>query len=60
MLSNLSAVPPVSPNPLPLILGTHTPAAAAIGATIKVILSPTPPVECLSTIGFLILFKLIV
>ena len=30
--------------------GTITPAAAAIGAAIRLVLSPTPPVECLSTL----------
>ncbi len=30
-------------------MGTFTPQAAAKGAAIKVTLSPTPPVECLST-----------
>ena len=49
MASNLSIVPPVNPSPLPLIFATGTPNAAAIGATINVVLSPTPPVECLST-----------
>ena len=48
--SNLSIVPPVIPNPLPLILATGTPQAAIIGNNTKVTLSPTPPVECLSTI----------
>ena len=48
--SNLSAVPPVIPSPLPLIFATGIPSAATIGITISVILSPTPPVECLSTI----------
>jgi hypothetical protein len=31
-------------------MGTTTPAAAAKGATIMLVLSPTPPVECLSTL----------
>ena len=47
--SNLSIVPPVCPKPLPLILATLTPQDATIGEIIKVVLSPTPPVECLST-----------
>ena len=47
--SSLSIVPPVCPRPLPLILATLTLQDATIGATIKVVLSPTPPVECLST-----------
>lgn len=34
---------------LPDIFATFTPQAAAMGATISVVLSPTPPVECLST-----------
>ena len=51
--SSLSSVPPVCPNPLPLIIGTGTPPAAAMGARIMDTLSPTPPVECLSTVFFL-------
>ncbi len=50
MLSNLSIVPPVCPNPLPDILGTYTPQEATIGPIIKLVLSPTPPVLCLSTV----------
>ena len=50
--SSLSIVPPVNPRPLPLILATVHPAALAIGATISVVLSPTPPDECLSTVEF--------
>ena len=46
--SSLSTVPPVCPSPLPDILVTLAPSAAAIGPTIKEVLSPTPPVECLS------------
>ena len=49
MASNLSSVPPVWPRARPLIMGTATPQAAARGATRKLVLSPTPPVECLST-----------
>ena len=49
MDSNLSIVPPVCPKPLPLILATGTPKLATKGAKIRVTLSPTPPVECLST-----------
>ena len=52
MDSNLSAVPPVCPSPLPLIFRTLTPRDATIGTTIKVVLSPTPPVECLSNTCF--------
>ena len=48
--SNLSAVPPVNPNPLPDIFATGTPIDATNGNNIKDTLSPTPPVECLSTI----------
>ena len=49
MDSSLSSVPPVWPSPRPDIIGTTTPAAAASGATMRLVLSPTPPVECLST-----------
>lgn len=52
MLSNLSRVPPVKPNPLPDIIGTLKPNAAKAGAKIKLILSPIPPVLCLSTNKF--------
>ena len=48
-LSSLSIVPPVCPSPLPLIFATVTPAAATIGVSASEVLSPTPPVECLST-----------
>ena len=37
------------PSPRPETIGTGTPAAAAIGARISEVLSPTPPVLCLST-----------
>ena len=47
--SILSIVPPVCPRPLPDILATGTPQAATIGDIINVVLSPTPPVLCLST-----------
>ncbi len=50
MDSSLSSVPPVWPSARPDIMGTTTPAAAASGATMKLVLSPTPPVECLSTL----------
>ena len=50
MDSSLSIVPPVMPKPLPDILATFTPRDATIGITIRVTLSPTPPLECLSTI----------
>ena len=49
MDSSLSSVPPVWPRPRPEIIGTTTPAEAASGAEIRLVLSPTPPVECLST-----------
>src|SRR5664279_4275843 len=49
MASSLSNVPPVWPSARPLIMGTASPQAAAMGATRKLVLSPTPPVECLST-----------
>ena len=48
MDSSLSSVPPVWPSPRPLILAIFTPHEAAMGATMSVVLSPTPPVECLS------------
>ena len=50
ILSSLSIVPPVLPSPRPLILATLPPQAATIGASISVVLSPTPPVLCLSTL----------
>ena len=49
--SSLSSVPPVDPSPRPESCGTATPQAATNGARGKVILSPTPPVECLSAVG---------
>ena len=49
MDSSLSSVPPVWPSPRPLIIGTDNPPAATTGARISDVLSPTPPVECLST-----------
>lgn len=48
--SSLSTVPPVCPRPRPDIFATFAPHAATIGAMISVVLSPTPPVECLSTL----------
>src|SRR5581483_1980406 len=47
--SSLSRVPPVCPRPRPLIFPNGTPQAATIGPTASDVLSPTPPVECLST-----------
>jgi hypothetical protein len=49
--SSLSSVPPVWPRPRPDTIGTATPQAATAGARGSEILSPTPPVECLSTFG---------
>lgn len=49
--SSLSRVPPVWPRPRPDSCGTATPQAATKGANGNVILSPTPPVECLSAVG---------
>src|SRR5262245_12471059 len=51
MLASLSRVPPVWPRPRPEIIGTKPPAAARMGASIRLTLSPTPPVECLSSTG---------
>ena len=51
MDSSLSSVPPVCPSPRPDSCGTAAPHAATSGASGSVILSPTPPVECLSTVG---------
>ena len=47
--SILSTVPPVKPNPLPDIFATLTPNELINGNKIIETLSPTPPVECLST-----------
>ena len=47
--SSLSSVPPVWPRPRPLIFPNGTPHAATSGPTTIDVLSPTPPVECLST-----------
>jgi hypothetical protein len=51
MASSLSIVPPVCPRPRPESFATWQPAAASSGATTNVVVSPTPPVECLSTVG---------
>ena len=48
-LSSLSMVPPVCPSPRPLIFATEMPQAATMGASASEVLSPTPPVLCLST-----------
>ena len=42
-------MPPVYPRARPAIIGTLTPDAATTAIRGKDILSPTPPVECLST-----------
>ncbi len=39
------------PRPRPESCGTAAPKAATSGMSGSVILSPTPPVECLSTVG---------
>ena len=52
MDSSLSSVPPVCPSPRPESCGTATPKTATSGASGRVILSPTPPVECLSVVRF--------
>jgi hypothetical protein len=49
-LSSLSIVPPVCPRPLPLIFATGIPQEATSGTSASDVLSPTPPVECLSTL----------
>lgn len=49
--SSLSSVPPVCPRPRPDIIGTIAPSEATIGARMRLVLSPTPPVLCLSTLG---------
>ena len=49
MDSSLSSVPPVWPSPRPLIFPNGAPHAATTGPRASVVLSPTPPVECLST-----------
>ena len=51
MASSLSRVPPVWPRPRPDSCGTATSNTATKGASGRVILSPTPPVECLSAVG---------
>ena len=48
MDSSLSKVPPVWPSPLPDIFATFRPHAATIAPRAMEVLSPTPPVECLS------------
>ncbi len=46
---SLSSVPWVWPSPRPAIIATGTPTAASSGARTSEMVSPTPPVECLST-----------
>jgi hypothetical protein len=47
--SSLSSVPPVMPSPRPETMGTQQPVQATSGARMSEVLSPMPPVECLST-----------
>ena len=47
-VSNITIVPPVKPRLLPLILTILSPRLARIGASISVVESLTPPLECLS------------
>ena len=49
--SSLSSVPPVCPRPRPDILPKTPPHEATSGASTRVTLSPTPPLECLSSTG---------
>ncbi len=49
MDSSLSSVPPVGPRPRPEIMGTCSPQQVKSGARMSEVLSPMPPVECLST-----------
>ena len=56
-VSSLSIVPPVCPSPLPDILATGIPSDATKGVKQIEVLSPTPPVECLSTFTPFILLK---
>ena len=48
--SSLSSVPPVKPNPRPDIFATLRPQAAVRGTRMRLVVSPTPPVECLSAL----------
>ena len=47
---SLSIVPPVCPKPFPDIFNTLTSKEANKGTNTREVLSPTPPVECLSTV----------
>ncbi len=51
MAAILSRVPPVWPSPRPASCGTAAPQATTSGTRTSETLSPTPPVECLSTVG---------
>ena len=44
------AWPPVKPSPRPDIFATLRPQAAARGTRMRLVVSPTPPVECLSAL----------
>ncbi len=48
--SSLSKVPPVWPKPLPDIFAILPPHAATRGPRMRVVVSATPPVLCLSTL----------
>ncbi len=48
--SSLSIVPPEKPSPRPLIFTTGTSTDATSGASTSVVVSPTPPVLCLSAL----------
>ena len=48
--SSLSMVPPVWPRPRPDIFAILPPQAATMGHSTREVLSPTPPVECLSAV----------
>ena len=50
MDSILSSVPPVKPRPRPDIFAIFTPQAATSGTSTRDVVSPTPPVECLSAL----------
>ena len=56
-LSSLSMVPPVCPRPRPDIFATGIPIDAASGVRTSDVLSPTPPVLCLSALSPLIADK---
>ena len=56
----MSSVPPVWPRPRPDILAILTPQLATMGSSASEVLSPTPPVECLSALTPLIELRSIV